>query len=152
MSYYSVKSLDLETGKGINPGPSAGYGSVEPAMHGGKRRRGTRKNKRARKPSKKTKRTKRTTRSKSSSNKKSKTLKLRKKLEQCYKRVQKLRKQLSRSKTQKGGMAAIANTPIGFEMRTPGVPLSANESALANPVPYIRVHENNVDNYSHYSN
>jgi hypothetical protein len=160
MSHYSVNANNMDE---INPGPAAGYGSIQKAVQpnavvsvqaGGAKRK-SRKN-RSRKPSRKvSKKSKRVTRRKSKSVKKStkrsRNTTLRRKLERCYKKVQKLRKRLHRHGMKGGsGVEAVSNVPDGVGYEVPAAPLSANESYLANPAPFVRTAHHNMDNYNHF--
>jgi hypothetical protein len=62
----------------------------------------------------------------------------------------------SNSKRQRGGNYAqyYNNYPNTPSYSVAGIPLSASNSALANPVPYVRLDNNvnGVDNYSKYTN
>ena len=152
MSHYEITGLDIESGNsGINPGPAAGYGSVNVSSEncstqkgGSKRKSRTRKVKRAL-----SKKSKKSTASKSRKNKaKSCKKSIKNKLLHCKKQIQKLNKRINKRRTMKGG--AVSNVPLGAESRIPGFSVSAGESYLANPAPFVRTFENNVDNYNHY--
>ncbi len=60
------------------------------------------------------------------------------------------RKRRTQRRKQKGGYSQFQNNQPFYNSYSLGGILSANESALANPVPILRINNEAIDNYNHF--